>query len=249
MKKAILFLSIILFFGCKSEKQELTAEQIVDKAIEAAGGSKYENAQISFRFRDYEYESSRKNGDYSLKRSFRDSLGRNVEDELTNAEFTRKINDSVVQLSASLSGVYSNSVNSVHYFFQLPFGLNSEAVIKEKSGKDSIASKEYHKIKVTFRQEGGGTDYEDTYMYWIGTEDFLVDFLAYNYETNDGGVRFRKAINPRVINGIRVVDYENYKYSDKEIELSKLDSLYEAGKLEKVSEIINENVNISSTGN
>jgi hypothetical protein len=141
--------------------------------------------------------------------------------------------------------VYANSVNSVHYFVQLPFGLNDEAVNKELIGKDTIHNKEYYEIKVIFDIEGGGSDHEDVYMYWINAQNYHVDYLAYSFEVNEGGLRFRKAYNPRTIEGIRFVDYENYKTDDLDTPLEQLDDLYEARQLELLSKIENKNIEVN----
>ena len=127
---------------------------------------------------------------------------------------------------------------------QLPVGLNDAAVNKELMGKDSIDNKEYYEIKVTFDEEGGGEDHEDVYMYWIGTQNYQVDYLAYSFEVNEGGLRFRKAYNPRTIEGIRFVDYENYKMDNLSTSLDTLDDLYESRQLELLSKIETKNIEV-----
>ncbi|SHG07338.1 hypothetical protein SAMN05444483_104315 [Salegentibacter echinorum] len=244
MRKYYLVLSVILvLFAC--EKSEPTAQQIIDKAIAKAGGDKYESAEISFNFRKGAYKSSRKNGKFKLERFFPDSTGATNHDVVTNDGFTRYNNEQEVNLSDSLKNIYKNSVNSVHYFVQLPYGLNDAAVNKELIGKDTIHGKEYYEIKVSFDAEGGGVDHEDLYMYWINTQTFTVDYLAYSFEVNDGGIRFRKAYNPRTIQGIRFVDYENYKTDDLSTPLKELDDLYEAKQLELLSKIENRDIKVS----
>ncbi|MEO2064438.1 MAG: DUF6503 family protein [Christiangramia sp.] len=246
MMKYLFYLITALFaVSCAHTEEKPTADDIVNEAIEASGGESYNDATISFRFRDMEYKSVRKGGTYLYERFQKDSADNLITDELSNEGFERKINDSLVQLPDSLKQKYSNSVNSVHYFVQLPYGLNAEAANKELIGKDTIDGKEYYEIKVTFDAEGGGTDHEDEYVYWIDTQHYEVDYLAYNYEVNGGGVRFRKAYNPRTVGGIRFVDYENYKYDDLAVKLSKLDSLFTAGKLQKVSTIQTEAIEVT----
>lgn len=243
MKKYVLGLLIIaLTYACNT-KQE-SAQQIIDKAIAKAGGERYKNAEISFDFRKGTYKSQRKGGDFELARIMPDSTGTQYRDVVDNDGFTRFYKDTVVKLSDSMETVYANSVNSVHYFVQLPFGLNDDAVNKELIGKDTINNKEYYEIKVTFDVEGGGEDHEDVYMYWINTQNYHVDYLAYSFEVNKGGLRFRKAYNPRTIEGIRFVDYENYKTDDLSTPLSKLDDLYEARQLELLSKIENKNIEV-----
>ena len=74
----------------------------------------------------------------------------------------------------------------MHYFAQLPYGLNSPAVQKKILGEATINGNTYYEIEVTFSKEGGGIDFEDRFVYWIHKENFTVDFLAYRYATNGG---------------------------------------------------------------
>ncbi|MFD1095377.1 DUF6503 family protein [Salegentibacter chungangensis] len=247
MKYLNLIIIVLLFISCDQEnkKEELTAEKIVERAIDTAGGQNYEYAEIDFVFRDRNYKSFREGGKYRLERIQQDSTGKMIHDILSNEGLQRKVNDSTVQVADSLVTPISNGVNSVHYFVQLPYGLNAPAANKKLIGKDSIAGKEYYEVKVTFNAEGGGTDHEDEYLYWIDTKHYTVDYLAYNYEVNGGGIRFRKAYNERKIEGLRFVDYKNYKYAELGTPLKKLDSLYEEGELELLSTIENKDIKVN----
>ncbi|MCZ4318778.1 deoxyribose-phosphate aldolase [Aequorivita viscosa] len=235
---------LIIFISCKEDKKELTAQQIIDKTIENAGGSKYDLAKIQFTFREIQYSSHRNKGAFELTRTITDSLGE-TRDVLTNSGFERFANATKLTLADSTVSKYSNSLNSVHYFVQLPYGLNDSAVNKELVGEAEIDGKDYYEVQVTFAQNGGGVDHEDVYMYWIAKDDFTIDYFAYKFYTGKGGIRFRKAINPRMVNGLRFVDYENYKLEPWEsVDMQTVDELFEAGKLELLSEIITEDVTV-----
>ncbi|MDT0688456.1 DUF6503 family protein [Salegentibacter sp. F188] len=235
---------LLLFASCTQSNDESEAQKIVNKAIEVAGGENYEKAIIKFNFRNISYKSSRSNGEFKLERIIIDSLGSETRDILSNSGLKRFKKNSAIKMEDSLIKPISNSVNSVHYFIQIPFGLNDPAVNKTLVGRDIINNHEYYEIKVTFDPGTSGSDHEDDYLYWINEETFTVDYLAYNFEVNEGGVRFRKAVNPRVINGLRFVDYENYSYSDANVDLTRLDSLYTAGELRLVSKIVNEDIEV-----
>ena len=237
-------IGFLLFFISCNQNKELTAQQIIDKAIENAGGEKYDYAKIQFTFRDVKYSSHRKNGTFELTRTITDSLGE-TNDLLTNTSFERYANNTKLTLADSTVRKYSNSLNSVVYFVQLPYGLNAPAVKKELVGEAEIDGKEYYEVEVTFAQEGGGEDHEDVYMYWIAKDGFTVDYFAYKFYTGKGGIRFRKAFNPRMVNGIRFVDYENYKVDPWEtVDMQSIDELYEGGELELLSEIITEEISV-----
>lgn len=61
-----------------------------------------------------------------------------------------------------------------------------------------------------------------------------MDYFAYNYQVNEGGVRFRAAFNTRVVAGVTFQDYINYEAPIK-TPLKDLPGLYEQGKLKEAS--------------
>jgi hypothetical protein len=116
--------------------------------------------------------------------------------------------------------------------------------------EEKIKSKDYYKIKVTFNEDSGGEDYEDVFLYWIDKKSFKVDYVAYSYsETEGNGMRFRAAYNERYVNGIRFVDYNNYKAEDGSIQLLDLGKAFENNELELLSKIELENVNVDLIDN
>lgn len=236
MKFFCSLLFLIFLSSCNNEQEKTPAEEIIDKAIDKAGGEKYEKAEIEFTFRENKYSSKRDGGLFEYTRTIRDSLGE-ARDVLTNEGFRRFRGEREEKLPDTLKASFANSVNSVHYFVQLPYGLSAPAVQEKLVGEDSIFGEPYYEVEVTFKQEGGGTDHEDEYMYWIHQEDYSVDYLAYRFYVNEGGIRFRKAIEPRTIEGIRFVDYENYKLEEdwETVPLEDLDDLFMKGQLELVS--------------
>ena len=235
---------LLLLTACGQKRDVVpTAQEIVDRSIAISGGDRYGTSNIAFKFRDLYYASEWKNKKRLLKRIIVKDTARIV-DVLYNNTFERRINDSLVSVSDSLSNLYSNSVNSVHYFANLPYGLNDSAVNKEFLGETPINNVPYYKIKITFDQQGGGDDYEDVYIYWFNKETFKPDYLAYQYHTDGGGIRFRAAYNERYVNGIRIVDYENYEASPKDVSIFKVDSLYEKQGLKLLSKIALEKVEV-----
>ena len=243
MKNLLLIFSLILMISCQEKKEEITAQEIINKAIENAGGAKYKKASIQFKFRDRTYKSIRNGGEFHLERFTSDSTG-NYLDVVSNTGFERFKNDSLIKVADSTALKYASSVNSVHYFAHLPYGLNDRAVNKELAGDAKIKGEPYYQLKITFQQDGGGEDHHDEFMYWIHKKNFTVDYLAYKFHGTERGVRFRVAYNPRVIEGIRFVDYENYSVDNFNVDLADLDELYEQGKLNLLSKIENKDIEV-----
>ncbi len=217
------------------------ASQTIDQAIRAHGGlEKYENLSLAFEFRGRTYKAARKNGLYQYERLFTDSIGA-VRDIVRNDGFVREVNGLEAAVHDSMKVKYTGSISSVIYFALQPFPLKDPAVIPTYLGEVELEGRKQHKIEVRFRQEGGGPEFEDVFMYWIDVEEGFVNYLAYLYHTEGGGIRFRKGYNFREVEGIRIADYVNYKAEYGKVELEELDKLYEAGELEELSRIETEN--------
>ncbi|GAB4404352.1 MAG: hypothetical protein OHK0053_29840 [Microscillaceae bacterium] len=216
------------------------SQQIIRSAIGAHGGERYRQISLSFDFRDKTYQLRRQHGKFEYTRIFKDSSGATIRDVLHNEGFSRFVNEKRVEVPDEKAQAYSNSINSVAYFTLLPFNLQDEAVQSRLLGIDTIQGQAYHEIEVRFRAEGGGQDFEDVYVYWFHAEQKTLDYLAYRFEVNEGGTRFRVAKNRRSFAGIVWQDYDNYEGS-KETPLAQMDELWQAKKLKKLSEIVNTN--------
>lgn len=250
MKYVLFFTLSVFLLSCKTDKKnDLSAQQIVDKAIKAAGGQFINSSTIEFDFRDKTYRASRNEGQFELERFFTDSTSvemSKVRDILSNDGFKRLVDDKEIEVIDSMKVKYAASVNSVHYFSVLPFGLNDKAVNKKRLNDILIKGEKYHVIEVTFNENGGGEDYEDVFLYWINTKTFKTEYLAYSYNENDGkGLRFREAYNERFVNNIRFVDYNNYKPKSNLDLLSELPKLFEKAQLKLLSKIELENIKVN----
>lgn len=244
MKRLILILSLVLTVSCKnSSKNELTAQQIIDLSIDRAGGNLYTCSHIDFVFRDRTYSLEYEDQSKILKRIFEIDSSIIV-DIRKNSSFERVIDNNSVIVPDSMARKYANSINSVHYFAYLPYGLNDPAVNKRLLGERSLKGKDYYVLEITFDEQGGGDDFEDIYIYWINKQTFAPDFLAYEFHVDGGGMRFREAYNERIIEGIRFVDYTNYKPAES-VSIYNIDQLYENNRLELLSQIELKNIQVN----
>lgn len=212
------------------------AAELISRCIEAHGGAAYASLDVRFTFRERSYRMVRHEGLFRYERSWQDSSG-TVRDILSNSGFRRELDGREVLLPDSLAAKYSASVNSVCYFALLPAPLADEAVQAAYAGEARIKGQRYHKLRVTFRQEGGGTDFQDEFYYWIHPETFTLDYLAYSYHTEEGGLRFREAIGAQQAGGIRLQDYTNYSADPAQWQVQDLDRAFEQGALKRLSEI------------
>jgi hypothetical protein len=179
---------------------------------------------------------------YTYERIFTDSTGHKIRDVLNNEGLIRYIDGKQAEISEERKYAFSNSVNSVIYFTLLPYFLNDPAVQSEYVGDAVIANQPYKKIKVYFKEEKGGKDFQDVFIYWFHRDRYTMDYMAYNYLTDGGGSRFRKAINIREIGGIRFADYINYKHPEETLDIMNFDSLFQVDGLDSLSLIDIDNI-------
>ena len=230
---------LFLLLGCQNSKN-LSVETFIEASIEAHGMSEFNKKSIEFQFRNYRYSQTQDKQGLIYTR--RKNTTPEVLDLLHSKNgFQRTLANEKVVLADSIALVYSESVNSVLYFFRLPFSLKDTGAIKTLIEIEQIKGKLYQKIGVHFISENGGVDYQDTFRYWFDEEIKTLDYLAYEYLTDAGGIRFRVAINRRTIEGVVFQDYENYK-APKNTCLDDLPKMYEEGKLELLSLIANDSI-------
>ncbi len=234
----------LAFSACTSTPE---VQRIVDRAIEAHGGAdRLDGTIIQFDFRDRRFTLQHDGGLFHYERTFPDSSVR-IRDVMTNDGVYREIDGRRVELSESMRNSVLSGVNSVSYFVLLPFKLNDPAVRKRHLGTSTIAGEPYDKVEITFAEEGGGRDYRDRFVYWFHQDRHTMDYFAYDFEEDYGGTRFREAVRPRVVGGIRFVDHVNYTsdlFPAPGDSIEHYDRAFEDGEVRFVSEIIHENVSV-----
>ena len=240
---AFLLAAALWLAACAAQPQPPDPQAIVDQAIAAHGGEHLHHAIVEFDFRGKHFKITRDGGVFQYERLYTDSTG-SVREVLNNDDLYREVNGERVTLEEKARLKMEEDVNSVVYFALLPFPLNDPAVQKKYLGTATIAEEPYHKIEITFRQEGGGRDYQDRFIYWIHQETSTVDYLSYFYYTNVTGSRFREAYNVRTVGGVRFADHHNYKSDTLRVDnVERYDEL--VGQMPLVSDIILENITVT----
>ncbi len=247
----LLGIAALFLVGCSPENSKQTqvpsskveldsAEYVIGKSIEYHGGS-FEGKQVNFDFRDMQYTAQFDSIGYMLRRQFTGDTVI-VDSSFKNRTY-RSINGVPTVLKAEKSAAYTNSINSVFYFALLPSKLSDDAVISEYQGRVRIDSSAYHKIAVSFKKEGGGEDYQDRFYYWFNAKNFRLEYFAYSYETNGGGIRFRVAEKEhKLLSGQVLMDYSNFKTDSLSTRLEDLLPLYADSALTFLSHIRLKNI-------
>ncbi|WP_020535307.1 DUF6503 family protein [Lewinella cohaerens] len=257
MRYLSLFALLLFLTACSSNAEDAssmkaadpvitdTARWVVEQSIVQHGGGELDTSLVHFFFRERVYTAARVGHEFLYERSYVDKEEQDIKDALSSQTFTRTINGEPAELTAKDSSAYANSLNSVMYFAFLPYFLTDPAVQVEYHGVTEAFGRPHHELKVTFGEEGGGEDFEDEYAYWFSTDDFTLNYLAYNFLVNGGGARFREAYNSRRIEGVIFQDYINYKPLDEaRRDVLAFDELFAAGQMDTLSRIELEEVEV-----
>lgn len=228
----------------KNEENIITAESIIDNALKKYGSALIDKNNIHFQFREHTYAYIHDDDNLLRSREKADSIGMIIKDFWEEDSLYRLVNQEIELIDQKTQHLYKNSINSVFYFAFLPKSLTDDAVNPELLGEVTIKEEPYYKIKVTFSEEGGGEDHEDIFLYWFHKDKYTMDYLAYEYFTEGGGIRFREAINPREVSGITFQDYVNYKPKSKDQDFMKIDELFNNGETIEVSRIELKNIKV-----
>ncbi len=219
---------------------------IVDRAIEYHGGDLYRHSETEldlcsksgcFRLTAHvdgdrwAYTVTGKSGDSQLRvRSSHDAVAvrRDGEEKAVAAGAEQKFRD------WAMARVY---------FCFLPFRLNDPSVLKQDLGLVGWNGRRLHKVKVTFRA-GTSTDAGDQYMYWFDPETARLEYLAYSYDDNSGGLRFRRAVRHRRIGGLLFFDQENYGADGPGLSVDAIDPAYVRDAMRHVSTVRLEGIRV-----
>jgi hypothetical protein len=223
---------IALFPGCAPEDR---AARAIGDAIERHGGEVFRDMDVTFTFRGAWFRVVQDGGRFRYERHLVGPRGEEVVESLSNEGTHRIVDGSPVPLDEADRARVETAVNSVVYFGFLPFRLQDPAVVLRDLGEVMVHDRPYRKLEVTFRQDGGGDDWEDRFVYWFHRDDRTLDYLAYRYHRDGGGTRFRRAVNRREVGGLLLQDYENYAGIQEVEDIADYDRLMERGLLRLVS--------------
>ena len=219
---------------------------IVDRAIEHHGGEIYRHSET-------ELDLCSKSGCYHIvSRVDGDRWAYTVSGKSGGAQ--QRVHATYDTLSVSRNGVERTVKTGEEqrlrdwamarvYFGFLPYRLNDPSVYKQDLGLVDWDGRRLHKVKVTF-QAGTSTDASDEYMYWFDPETARLEYLAYSYDNNGGGLRFRRAVKHRRVGGLLFFDQENLGADGPGLSVDAIDAAYVRESMRHVSTVRLESIQV-----
>lgn len=244
----LVFLVFTLTLGScdrQTETPKLTAKTILNKAIEAHGGQRYDGATITFDLNDYRFKfhksgynykhqmSSEKDGAYHTATAF-------------NGGMNYRIEDSLVEQNARLQTMIRTRVNNVAYDFYIPYVFTTNDIVLTDLGTEQLRLRNYHKIKVGYKQIEGAEPDLRAYVLWIDTETFEIDFIAKQNDEESGRKQFMAAAYKRKVEGMLFSDFELYQTYGRNLQVP-IDSLgiaYNIGNMQRRATTKYENIEV-----
>ena len=231
---------------------EPEALDLVERVREQHGVSVLDNAEVTFSFRGTPFTLRREGSTFRYARTITDEAGRQLEEVVDNDGVHRFVDGTEVELDEAEAGRVMTAVNSVAYFALLPYSLTDPAVRVRALGPDSVGGQAYDRLEATFVQEGGGTDWDDRYVYWLRQPDATMDYLAYSYAVtpgdtsrNETGTRFREVFGVEEVAGVRFQNYRNLTAdSIGPRDLERFSGLHDAGRTWAISDIVLDSIRV-----
>lgn len=233
--------------GAQGDAEALAA---LARARQAHGADRLDAAEVTFLFRGTPFVLRRENGRFRYARTITDEQGRTIEEVVDNDGAHRFVDGEEAPLTPDGAARLATAVNSVAYFALLPAPLDDPAVRARTLAPDTVGGEVLDRVEVTFAQEGGGSDWEDRYVYWLRRDDGRIDRYAYTYRPTPGdtsrsetGTRFRVPLGATEAGGVLFQDWVNLT-ADSVGTLDRFAAAHEAGETFEVSRVVLDSVRV-----
>lgn len=239
LRPALLLLAAVLS-AAPLEAEWVKRLDIVDRSIAEHGGDRFFSAttrlDICSRSGCFNVAMRLEGGlfDYTITQ---DDQGRRV--RLTNSTVERWQDGSPVGTGEDEER-WRSFVSQRVYFVSLPFRLGDSSVFLEDHGIVDWEGRRLHEVKVSF-EPGSSAGSASEYLYWFDPSSARLEQFAYDYED---GMRFRRAVNHRRVDGILFFDQENLGLEGEGLSVDLIDPVYVAETMRPISTVEIRNITV-----
>lgn len=201
--------------GTAAGRPTTDVPEIVERAFEHHGSELLEEARVSLTVSSQSgsFDVVAEPGpvfDYVVRRGEGEDL---LERRHTNkpeepeASETRGSGE-VRVLDGRAAQVVRDYVSARVYFLFFPYRLQDPNTYLRDLGLESWGGKSLHKVELSF-EPGTSTNAKEKFLFWFEPDRAELVQFAYSF---DGGIRFRKLIDPRRVGGVLFASQENYAH-------------------------------------
>ncbi|MFT5890478.1 MAG: hypothetical protein ACI9Y7_000570 [Dokdonia sp.] len=231
MKTLYLIISItLLTLSCKQENsldvnksiaKEITANELLQKAMDAHGGEKlFKNSLIEFKIEKTSFSAQYDDG----RANFKQKRQVNSDTHILSYKYgliKYYINDSLQPEEAYSLKMAEISLFGLLYTFSIPFNLTTNDVIISKQHNVTIRQKEYYTLDVQYTKIPELP--EDRFLLYIDVDSYEIKYMALLHDLSGSKPQFRRMIEPQKINNILFEDYILFHANDT---ITPLEGLY-----------------------
>ena len=201
--------------GSATSEAAGSVPEIVERALEHHGSRLLETSRVALTVSSrsgsfdvvaepgavFDYVVRRGEGDDFLERRHTNKAGEPEVSEIRGG-------DEVSVLEGRAAQVARDYVSARVYFLFFPYRLEDPDTYLRDLGLESWDGRSLHKVELSF-EPGTSTNAKERFLFWFDPESAELVQFAYSF---DGGIRFRKLIDPRRIGGVLFASQENYAH-------------------------------------
>lgn len=232
---------ILLLFSCNNE-QSLSGEDLLNRAIEVSGGDSFFHSTISFDAQGMRYTMER-DGNIANFTSERQVDTTYYKATYRNGYQQYFVNGVEQEESFSSRKFISSRLEGFLYLTSIPHVFNQTAVIVNRKEDVVIRNKTYQVLHITFTKLPEDDPGNEFYLY-IDPVSGYVEFRAEKLDLDGETNLLKKAYNPRIIEGIRFVDYKVFTTRDTTMLLSDYYKAYDIPNLIPIGDIEYTNIEV-----
>ncbi|MEP2935100.1 MAG: DUF6503 family protein [Gilvibacter sp.] len=237
MKQIVVTCFVVLFaFGCKQNTDSATqnndAKALLQKALQVHGEQLYNAATVTFTINNYDFVLHREGYNYRYEMSRQTDTAKHTAVTF-NGGFEYLVDGQLSTQGPRMDNIVKNRLNGVASDFYLPFELTGNDAIHSYEGQEVVRGKQYHKVKVAFKQIDPEVPDNRIFMLWIESKTFEIDFIGKQDGDRTSRKQFAAAANKRRQSGMLITDFENYQTRDKnkDVAIDSLGIYYNGGMM------------------
>ncbi|PQB04951.1 DUF6503 family protein [Aureitalea marina] len=234
LKNLLFILISSLLIACGQEhKNEISAQQIIERSIESYGGEAFFNSVVSFEVDDLKYNLIRKDHitDFTVSR-LKDSM--DLVGRYQNGLLEYYVDGELQELGTYNLRILRGKLDGFTYMNSIPHILIQNAITLTRMADVTIRNKPQLVVEAKWLKIED-QDQDILYLY-LDPETYRINYTAEQLEVTGGYPQFKRYFNFQEVNGLLFADYYSFARKDS-VELDKMYQRFELADLRELDQI------------